>query len=175
MKTAISTLSIAVISAFVFMGGCVQKITTINMDYPTEATVQTQILPTTGNQSFGSVVMTSELKKELEKKNTSLDLLDELKLKSAVISIDSSKNFNNVESFEFWLSADGLPTIKVASKNPVPDDVMSVTLDVNNGDDLSAYLKSTTFTYEVKGTNSAPLPVMDLKIKAVWGIKASAK
>ncbi|MES2618570.1 MAG: hypothetical protein V4613_11870 [Bacteroidota bacterium] len=175
MKTAISTLSIAVISAFVFMGGCVQKITTINMNYPTEANVQTQILPTTGNQSFGSVVVTSDLKKELEKNNTSLDLLDELKLKSAVISIDSTKNFNDVESIEFWLSADGLPTIKVASKNPVADDVMSISLDVSSSEDLSAYIKSTTFNYEIKGTNSAPLPVMDLKIKAVWGIKASAK
>ncbi len=145
------------------------------MNYPTEANVQTQILPTTGNQSFGSVVVTSDLKKELEKNNTSLDLLDELKLKSAVISIDSTKNFNDVESIEFWLSADGLPTIKVASKNPVADDVMSVSLDVSSSEDLSAYIKSTTFNYEIKGTNSAPLPVMDLKIKAVWGIKASAK
>lgn len=179
MKTTISTLAAAVVSAFVFMGGCVQKLTTVNMEYPTEATFQTQILPTTGNQSFGSVVLTSDLKNQLEKNNTSLDLLDELKLKSATISYsekaDSAKNFNDVDAFEFWLSADGLPTIKVASKNPVPDNSGVVTLDVSSNEDLAAYIKSNTFTYEVKGSNSAPLPVMNLKLKAVWNIKASAK
>ena len=153
------------------------KFTAVNFDYKTETVIQTNALPVSGTQVFGESVITSTLKDELEKNNTSIDLLDELKLKSIVISHegDSSANFDNVDNIEFWLAADGNPEVLIASKNPVADGQNSITLDVNNNENLVNYIKATTFTYRIKGTNSAPLPPMNLKANVVFAVKASAK
>lgn len=178
MKTIIKNLSVLALTLFISMGGCVQKLTTVNIDFPTEAVLTTKDLTTTGNQAFGETVLNSELKEKLEKNNTSLDLLDELKLKSATILIDSAKageNFDKVDNIEMLLSADGLPTITLASKNPIAKGSTSIELNVNNSDNLANYLKTTTYTYSIKGTNNAPLSPMKLRIKANWNIKASVK
>ncbi len=178
MKTIFKQLSVLALTLFISMGGCVQKLTTVNIDYPTEANLTTTNLPNTGNQSFGETVLTSELKSKLEKNNTSLDLLDELKLKSATVLIDSAKageNFDKIDNIELLLSADGLPTITIASKNPIAKGSTTVELNVNNSDNLANYIKATTFTYSIKGTNNAPLSPMKLKVKANWNIKASVK
>lgn len=177
MKNTIKFLSIAFLSAIVSMGGCVSKLTTLNFDYPTETTIQTLALNNVGPQTFGESVLTSDLKSELEKNNTSLDLLDELKLKSVVISFedDSLSNFNAIENIEFYIAADGNPEVLIASKNPILDNQNTLNLDVNNSENLANYLKATTFTYRIKGTNSAALPSKNLHIKATWNVKASAK
>jgi len=177
MKNTLKTLLITVLSSFVFMGGCLTKYTSVNFDYTTEGIIQTSALTTTGNQTFGETVLTSGLKAELEKNNTSLDLLDELKLKSASITIenDSMANFNNVEMIELWLAADGQPDVLIATKNPVTDGFNTIVLDVNSTENLANYIKATSFTYKVKGTNSGPLAAMSLKASVIWTIKASAK
>lgn len=177
MKNTIKLFSTIIAITIISMGGCLSKFTAVNFDYNTEASIQTMILPTPGTHTFGESVMTSTLKEELEKNNTSLDLLDELKLKTATISFenDSQANFDKVENIQIWLSADGNPEVLIASKNPVEKGKNSITLDVNNSDNLANYLKATTFTYRIKGTSSAPLPAMDLKANVTWLIKASAK
>lgn len=177
MKNTITSLVFITLSSFMFMGGCLSKITTVNMDYPTEGIIETSALTSTGTQTFGETVLTSGLKAELEKNNTSLDLLDELKLKSATVSIqnDSTQNFDNVDKIELWIAADGQAEVLIASKNPVMDGLNSIVLDVNSSENLANYIKANTFTYRIKGTNSGPLPAMSLKANVVWGIKASAK
>jgi hypothetical protein len=104
-------------------------------------------------------------------------LLDELKLKSVAISFtnDSTSNFNDIENIEFYLSADGNPEVLVASKNPVLDKQNSLNLDINSSENLANYLKANTFTYRIKGTNTAALPAKSLNVKAIWTVKASAK
>jgi hypothetical protein len=177
MKYTITTLSLIIVSSFVFMGGCISKLTTVNFDYTTEGSIETLALSTTGPQTFGETVVTSELKSELEKNNTSLDLLDELNLKSATIAIqnDSTANFDAVENIELHLYADNLPDVTIASKNPVSDGLNSINLDVNSTENLAAYIKSNSFSYKITGTNSAPLSPMTLKTTVIWKIKASAK
>lgn len=177
MKNTIKTLAFMAIASFVFMGGCLSKYTSVNFDYTTEASIQTSELTTVGSQTFGETVLTSGLKDELEKNNTSLDLLDELKLKSANVTIenDSLANFDNVEMIELWLSSDGMPEVLIASKNPVADGLNSISLDVNSTENLANYIKANAFTYKIKGTNSGPMSAMTLKANVVWEIKASAK
>lgn len=176
MKHTLNTLVILAFSSILFMGGCLSKFTEVNFDYPTEGIIQTEAITTTGTQTFGETVMTSGLKDELEKNNTSLDLLDELKLKSAKVTLeDSTMNFDNVETVQLWLSADGQPEVLIASKNPVPDGSNSVSLDVNSTENLANYIKANSFTYRVKGSNSGPLSPMTIKANVVWTIKASAK
>lgn len=177
MKNTLKTLVFLTISSLVFMGGCLSKYTSVKFDYTTTASIQTAAFTTTGDQTFGEKVLNSDLKAEMEKNNTSLDLLDELKLKSATVKIenDSTANFDNVEKVELWLSADNMPEVLIASKNPVPDGVNFVSLDVNSTENLANYLKANSFTYKIKGRNSGPLAAMQLKAEVIWDVKASAK
>lgn len=177
MKNTLNTLLALAVSSFIFMGGCLSKYTSVNFDYTTEGLVQTNAITTSGTQTFGETVLTSGLKAELEKNNTSLDLLDELTLKSATVSIenDSTANFDNVEMVELYLASDGLADVLIASKNPVSNGVNSVSLDVNSTENLANYLKANSFSYKIKGTSSGPIPAMTLKANVVWKIKASAK
>lgn len=151
--------------------------TSVKFDYTTEGSFQTQAFTQTGDHTFGELVLTSGLKKELEDNNTSLDLLDELKLKSLTVSHDgdSSATFNSIEKLDMYLNAAGLSEVFVAGKNPVPDGLNSVDMTVNSDQDLSAYLKAESFTFILKGSNTEPVPAKNLKIKAVWEVKASAK
>lgn len=177
MKNTLNTLLVLAVSSFVFMGGCLSKYTSVKFDYATEGTIQTNAITTSGAQTLGETVLTSGLKSELEKNNTSLDLLDGLTLKSASVSIenDSTANFNNIEMVELYLSSDGLPEVLIASKNPVADGLNTINLDVNSTENLANYIKANAFTYKVKGTSSGPIPAMTLKANVVWNIKASAK
>jgi hypothetical protein len=176
MKYTINTLNTSIFVALLAIGGCLSKFTEVNFDYNTEALITTVELTTTGSQTFGEVVVTSGLKSELENNNTSLDQLDELKLKSAKISFasDSMANFDNIENIELWLSADGNPEVLIASKTPIDKGSKSIELTINNTENLANYIKASVFTYTIKGNNTTPIPVMELKVNATWKIKASA-
>ncbi len=178
MKNIVKTLSALVITSFVLMGGCHQKIVKVNFEYASSGDFSTMALSTTGNNTFGSSVITSELKQKVEENGASLNDLDELKLKSANVAFKNPQqtdNFNGVESIEIWISADGLAPIKLASKAGVADGLNSVSFDVNTGENLANYIKASTFTYEIKGNNSEPLPAMNLTLKATYDVKASKK
>lgn len=176
MSTTIKTIAFVVITSFVFMGGCLSKLTSVNFDYPTEGVMITDEQTTAGTHTFGETVVTSDLKKQLENNGTSLDLLDELKLRTAKITIedDSLGNFDKIDNAELWLSADQQPEVLIASKK-VAKGLHEVSLDVNTNENLANYLKAATFTYRIKGTNNAALPAMKLKVNAVWTVKASSK
>jgi hypothetical protein len=177
MNTAIKTLAFLTIASFIFVGGCVSKLTTFNFDYKTKTSVSTGAFPTAGTHTFGESRLTSDLDSVLKAQGTSLDMLDELKLKSATFTITnpSGGNFDAVDNVELWISADGSPEVLLASKKPVAKGLNSVSLDVNSSEDLSNYLKAHEFTYRIKGTSNAALSPMDLNIEAIWGAKASKK
>lgn len=176
MSTIVKTIAFTVVASFVFMGGCISKLTSVNFDYPTEGVVMTDEQTATGTHTLGETVVTSDLKKQLEDNGTSLDLLDELKLRSAKFTIedDTLGTFDNIDKIELWLAADQNPEVLIASK-VVTKGLHSLSLDVNTNENLANYLKSATFTYRIKGTNNAPLPAKKLKVEAVWTVKASSK
>ncbi len=177
MNTTIKALAFFTIASFVFMGGCVSKLTTVNFDYKSQTSLSTGAFPTAGTHTFGESRLRSDLDSFLKKQGTSGDLLDELRLKSATITIKnpSNGNFDAVDKVELWVSTDNNPEVLLASKNPVPKGVNTVSLDVNSTADLATYLKANEFTYRIKGTNNAALTPMDLDIEAVWAAKASKK
>jgi hypothetical protein len=178
MKTTFSTLLVICLTSFLFMGGCLKNITSVKFDYQSEATFLTDSLLTIGDHTFDSSVFTSGLTSELEKNGASPDMLDVLKLKTVEVSFntpDSASNFDKFESFELWISAEGLSAVKIASKNPVLNSLSTIKMDVNKNENLMNYFKSPTFSYEIKGRNKAPLYPMDLKVNATYEVKASSK
>ncbi|MDI1232751.1 MAG: hypothetical protein PSX81_00560 [bacterium] len=178
MKTKITSLAIAIFSSVLFMGGCLEKITAVNFDYTTTASLKSDSLRTVGTQSIDTVALKSDLESELKKKGTSLDLLDELTLKSATIGFTAptaSDNFDKIDAIELWVFTPTLPPLKLATKNPILKGLNIVSLDVASSTNLEEYLKSETYTLQAIGTNNAPLGPMDLTVSASWTIKASAK
>lgn len=178
MNTSIKILSFMVLSSFIFMGGCLKKLTTANFDYTTQGSFKTENVDQSGEFTLGETTLTSTLKDELSKNNTSLDLIDALTLRSAEITIEEAsavKNFNSIEKAELYISTDDLPEVLLATINPVPQDVQTVSFVVSNSENLMNYLKGTTFTITAKGKTTGPIAPMDLKVKAIWTIKASAK
>ena len=79
--------------------------------------------------------------------NTSKELIEDVRLKTLDLTITSPSNsdFTFLKSIDIYISADGLPEIKVAFKDDVPDTVGSIlSLDVVN-DDLKEYIKKDKF------------------------------
>ncbi len=176
MKTTIKTLAIVVATSLTLMGGCLDDLININIDYTAESEVQTTAVVTTGTNTLGNTVVTSELESKLKEKDGSLADIDEIKAKSVSVRFKApgkTDNFNSIESFEVWLFADGLQPVKIASKDAIPDGLTSVDVDVNSDVNLADYLKKPTFTYELKGTNSAPIQPMSLIVKGTFNVKAS--
>ncbi len=178
MKTKITSLAIAVFSSVLFMGGCLEKITAVDFNYTTTVQLKSDSLKTVGYQSIDTVVLKSDLESELKKNGTTLDLLDELTLKSASVSYTTpvaGENFDKVDAVELWVFTATLPPLKLASKLPIGKGSTKVDLDVASSANLEEYLKSESYTIESKGTNNSPLGPMDLTVSATWNIKASAK
>jgi hypothetical protein len=178
MKAKITSLAIAIFSSVLFMGGCLEKITSVDFTYTTTAQLKSDSLKTVGFQSIDTVVLKSDLEAELKENGTTLDLLDELTLKSATIGFSSpvtGDNFDKIDAVELWVYTATLPPLKLASKNPVGKGLNTVDLDVASSANLEEYLKSETYTIEAKGSNNAPLGPMNLLVTATWNIKASAK
>lgn len=178
MKTKITSLAIAIFSSVLFMGGCLEKITAVDFTYTTSAQLKSDSLKTVGFQSIDTVVLKSDLEAELKDNGTSLDLLDELTIKSATIGFSApvtGDNFDKIDGVELWVYTATLPPLKLASKNPVGKGLNTVDLDVASTANLEEYLKSETYTIEAKGSNNAPLGPMNLLVTATWNIKASAK
>ena len=178
MKTIFSTLAIAVFASFLFMGGCVKKLTSVNIEYTTDGKITTDSLKTMGYQTIDTMILSSDLDAEMKNNSSALSDIDEIKLKSATVSFTAplpTDNFDKVDKVELWLTTPSLPSVKLAFKNPVAKGINTCFLDVDNTSDLAAYLKSPSFTFEVKGSNNAPLGPMDLTVEAKWTVKASKK
>jgi hypothetical protein len=177
MNTTLKTVAFLTVASIVFMGGCVKKLTTFGFDYSTKGRVSTNAFPTPGTHTLGETKMTSDLDSFVKAQGTSLDMLDELKIKSAIVTIEepSGGNFDNCQNVDLWISADGSPEILIASKNPIPKGVSTVSLDLNSTENLANYLKAKEFTYRIKGTNTGDLPAMTMKVDAIWHAKASKK
>src|SRR5688572_27518211 len=105
MKTTMKTIAFLSIAAFIFMGGCLSKLATIPFTFPTETTVRTSSLPA-GTHIYGESKVTASLDSFLQTKGASLEMLDELKLNSAKITIQSptSANFDAIDNVELWIS-----------------------------------------------------------------------
>jgi hypothetical protein len=79
--------------------------------------------------------------------NTRKDLIEEIKLTQLDLTITSptNGNFNFLKTIEVYISADGLSELKIASKENIPNTMLTnLALDISNVD-LKEYLKKDKF------------------------------
>ena len=152
---------------------------TVKFDHTaTEVSFEVPANADLGAKKFAEKVITNDIKPTLEANGVSVDQIKSVKVKSINFTITQSTvattNFDFASSLETYLSMSGNET-KFASKDPVPTGSSSIDLDVNSDVDLATYLKSTSFTFTVKGTQKAANPAMTIVAKIVYTVEATVK
>ncbi|MFK7920523.1 MAG: hypothetical protein AB8H47_01130 [Bacteroidia bacterium] len=122
------------------------EFTQFNLNYTASVTV-----PATAGIDLPFDLFTPDIETntetEFETEKTSKDLLEEVKLTKLdlVITSPTDADFEFLETITFYLVADGLPEIAIATKDPVVDGVgATLSLDVIE-DDLKEYMKKEGF------------------------------
>ncbi len=130
-------------------GGCkkADKLTQFYLDYH-----ETVTIPASSgiNLPFNIISpdVTTNSESSFEVHDTRKDLIQEIKLKTLMLTITSpsGSTFSFLKSVDLYISAPGLSEIKVASKENIPANVdNTLSLDINNID-LKEYIKSDKFT-----------------------------
>lgn len=107
--------------------------------------------------------------------NTSPDLIEEVKLTDASLQITapSDVDFNFLDSVSFYLSADGVAEVLIASKENIPNDIGQTLVLEPVIQDLSAFLvkEEITIRLEIATNEGVPQP-LDLVAHVVFFIDA---
>ena len=140
-----SLLLIVVIMGFL---GCeaIDELTKFDINFEQSITIPPNTII---NTPFDIITPDIETNSEstFDSNNTSKDLIEEVRLKTLDLNITSPTDgdFTFLKSIDIYISAEGLPEIKVALKDEVPESVGStLSLDVI-GDDLQEYVKKDKF------------------------------
>jgi len=113
----------------------------------------------TGEKTFVVEVIKSEIDSILEAHDISRDNLKEVHPKEVIIEINNDGtdyDFDPVSSFSAEISADELDEILIANLDPVPGNVKSVSLDVEDTE-IKEYLLKEFYTVTIKGVTTAPI------------------
>ena len=127
-----------------FMAGCkaVDKLTQFNMDFNS-----TVVIPVPEGTNLPSDIKTPDVVTNSEStfavKDTRKDMIEEAKLTSLDLTITSPSNgnFNFMKTINVYMSAEGLPEIKIAWKENIPNGAGSVLELETSNDDLQEYIK----------------------------------
>ena len=156
MKKIISLL----LAFSVFLGGCklIDKLTQFNVSYSTNFTIPaTNVLglPIPILNIIQPDEVTTNSTQTFTNNNTRSDLIEEVLLKKLVLTITSpsAQKFDFLKSADLFISADGLPEIKVASVDNINDATVGNTIEmVPSAQDLKEYLKKSKITIRVAAT-----------------------
>lgn len=124
--------------------------------------------------SFPYIIETNSAE-EFENYNTSPGLIEEVKLTKASMQITnpSGADFDFVKSMQFYLKADGLDEVLIASKNPVPEDIGSTLALEIVDQDLSDFIIKEEIEIRVAiATDEVMTEQLDVLIKVEFFIDA---
>ncbi|HHB52757.1 MAG TPA: hypothetical protein ENK75_06970 [Saprospiraceae bacterium] len=100
--------------------------------------------------------ITTNINNELSSKNSKKEYLNTAKLKEINIkAIDpNDQDFGFLKKLEIYISADGLPELKIAEKLDIPvGNGPELSLDVYSNLDLANYIKKDQFNLRVRATS----------------------
>lgn len=171
------------ISTFLFVAGaltfssCKKGDVTKTFDLIiTGAQLQVDAQAFDGNEkTFATKIITSGVEARLNEFGATLEKVDKIELKSAVLTITSpsSQTFDGIDYLSSYITAGALPEVKVAFKVPIDQTgLTTISLD-NQYTNLTDYIKSTEFTYTIKGYNSVDIPDMDVVADLTFKITAT--
>ena len=133
----------------VMISGCkdLDKLTQFNMEFN-----QSFVIPSSTGINLPFNILTPDVTTNsastFSTNKTRKDLVDEIKLTKLELSISSptGADFSFLKSIAVYISAAGLPEVKIASKDEVPANAGAIlTLDVS-GVDLKEYIKADKFS-----------------------------
>lgn len=171
MKTPVKILFFLAISTL-FTSCGKDGITAFDMDYSTSFTVQS----TTGINtplSLPTPDITTNSSAEFKKEGTSADLVKEVKLTSAKLTITSpsGKTFSFLKSVHIFISSNGLPEIEIAYADNVPN-TSAITL-TTTGVLLDKYIKASSFKISAKiVTDETILQDITIRSDLLFHVKA---
>lgn len=142
---------LAVIALFSF-SGCdkVDDLTKFDMEYNSTITIPSANLVGIGGVlNFGTPDITTNSENTFKNNNTDADLVESVKLKSMILTIDSpvGEDFSFVKSIKLFIKADGLPRRQLASKSDISNIETTLELAVDDVE-LREYLLKNEFSID---------------------------
>jgi len=134
-------LTLTILFSLLFSCEKLDQLTQFNLSYDLEFDIDSGI-------PAGTSIQINDLElpidvSDFDANNTTKDLLEEVKIETIELRIlkPETANFDFLSDVDLYIAAEGLPKIRLAWKNDIPNGVGQVlTLDVLS-DDLSEYLK----------------------------------
>ena len=143
--------SVFLFSLFIIVvsSGCkkLSELTRFNIDYNTTATIPSATGINLPFNIFTPDVETNS-SSTFSVNNTNKDLVEEIKLSTLRLELTSPSgaDFSFLKSVNIYISASGLPEVKMAWKDVVPDNAgATINLDVSSAD-LKEYIKKDKFS-----------------------------
>ncbi len=132
--------------------GCkkIDKLTQFNMEYN-----ETVVIPSSTGINLPFNLFTPDVKTNSEStfsvNDTRKDLIEEIKLTQLDLTLTSPSNgdLGFLKSIEIFLTADGLPEVKIAWKDNIPSSVDKYLELVTTTTDLKEYIKKDEFSLKV--------------------------
>lgn len=144
MKNIIGILTVLILT----LTACeaIDKLTQFEMDYDETVVISSPLLFNLPIDIF-TPDMETDSESEFAINNTNKDLIEQIILKKLIINHTAPSNgdFSFLKSIEVFLSAEGLPEIKIAWKNDIPSDIGKEIILDTSGDDLQEYIKKDDF------------------------------
>ncbi|NPA43674.1 MAG: hypothetical protein GXO27_06585 [Chlorobi bacterium] len=135
--------------------GCkkLDELTQFEVVYHSEAVIPATI-PLQSPVDIPLPPVTTNTQQTFENHNTHKDLIEEIKLREVDLKITDPVNsdFSFLEDIEIYMSADGLPEIKIAWKYDIPDSVGNELELETTDEELKEYLKADSFDLRVRVT-----------------------
>jgi len=168
MKKNTIILFVALISLSI-LSSCNQldKYTQKDLDYSTEFTIPSP-LEENKEYTIESEKIEPNLDNELKKYSSSIDLIEQLNIKEAILTIkdDDTKTFAFLKNVNLFIKADNVGRKKIASKTIEAGKATgTIEMDIEKKLDLTEYLKQESISIEIVGTTNEAV-TKDINIKA---------
>lgn len=170
-------LFFAILLVFSTLLGCkvLNKLTQFDVPYSTSFTIPAApLIGLLGDIYTPDITTNSE--QTFSGNNTAAHLIQEVTLKSLKLTITSpqGKTFDFLKSAEVYISAGGLPEVKIASIDNINDATVGNTLNmIPSGGNLKEYLKKDVIKLTIRSTTDKVLSQsVEVKIDAVFLVDA---
>jgi hypothetical protein len=129
----------------------------------------------TGDVQLATTTFNSTLQQELDNNDATLDDVQSIEITGVEFIHLNPQNFDIVEKAYAHLSASGLPEVRIAYKDPVPDGLTLLPMNLD-AVDLKSYLSQSVVTFRATGFLSAPNVQADsLQVKLSFKVRAEVK